>query len=186
MSGSQNATAAAAAAGTTTVRRPTIFIKREVHKRTIQSVTMELTEKNPQIHIGVPLSRLPLFKRIICSTANVTLPDCFLTLKKLKQNEDFSVLAEYFDMTESEAQQVFARSIVKLARYLRYLIRWPEAKKYYERHKNLPFAFRQNLSNVQSLIECVETDIGVSPTVPALPIDCSNYKYILCINTNGE
>lgn len=164
------------------VRRPTIFIKREAPERTIRTVTLDLIEKNPQSHLGVPTSRLPLLKNIICSTANVTLVDCYLTLKKLRQNEDFSLLAEYFEMTEGDVQHAFARTVVKLARYLRFLINWPDSKKYYDRHKNLPFAFRQNLSHVQSLIECVEADMAPSP----LQIDCSSFKFILSINTNGE
>ncbi|KAM7342989.1 cathelicidin-like antimicrobial protein isoform 2-T2 [Cochliomyia hominivorax] len=169
-------------AGTTLqVRRPTIFIKREVPKRTIRTVTLELIEKNPHIHLGLHSTRLPLLKNVICTRANITLVDCYLTLKKLKQNEDFSLLAEYFEMSEGEVQQIFARTVVKLARYLRFLIRWPDSKRYYDRHKYLPFAFRQNLSHVQSLIECVETDMPASP----LQIDCTNYKFILCINTNG-
>ncbi|XP_065370559.1 uncharacterized protein Camp isoform X2 [Calliphora vicina] len=163
------------------VRRPTIYIKRELPKRSIRSVTLELIEKNPHIHLGLHTTRLPLLKNVICTRANITLLDCYLTLKKLKQNEDFSLLAEYFEMTEGEIQQIFAKTVVKLARYLRFLIRWPDSKKYYDRHKNLPFTFRQNLSHVQSLIECVETDMPTSP----LQIDCTNYKFILSINTNG-
>lgn len=164
------------------VRRPTIYIKRELPKRPIRSVTLELIEKNPLVHLGLNTSRLPLLKNVICTRASIPLIDCYLTLKKLKQNEDISLLAEYFELTEGEIQQIFAKTVVKLARYLRFLIRWPDSKKYYDRHKNLPFAFRQNLSHVQSLIECVETDVTPSP----LQIDCTNYKFILSINTNGK
>ena len=170
------------ATSTVQVRRPTIFIKREVPKRTIRTVTLELIEKNPQVHLGVQANCLPLIKNVVCTTGNLSLVDCYLTLKKLKQNEDFSLLAEYFEMTEGEIQQIFAKTVVRLARYLRYLIRWPDSKKYYERHKNLPFPFRPNLSYVQSLIECVETDMPTSP----LQIDCTNYKFILSINLNGK
>lgn len=164
------------------VRRPTIYIKREPPKRTIRSVTLELIEKNPLAHLGLHTSRLPLLKNVVCTKANITLNDCYLTLKKLKQNEDFALLAEYFEMTELEVQQIFARTVVKLARYLRFLIRWPDSKRYYDRHKNLPFAFRPNLSHVQSLIECVETDMSTNP----IQNECTNYKFILSINTNGK
>ncbi|XP_061391308.1 uncharacterized protein LOC133326703 [Musca vetustissima] len=163
------------------IRRPTFILKRDIPERTIRTITVELIEKNPLIHLGITPTRLPLLKNIICSTANVTLVDCYITLKKLKQNEDFSLLAEYFEMSEGEVQHVFARTVVRLARYLRYLINWPDSKKYYERHKYLPFAYRQNLSHVQSLIECVEIDIAPGP----LQIDCACYKFILSINTNG-
>ncbi|XP_036334260.1 uncharacterized protein LOC118744929 [Rhagoletis pomonella] len=162
------------------VRRPTFVIKRELPKRTIRCVTLELIEKNPYVHLGVLSNRLPLLKNVICTTADVPLLDCYVTLKKLRQNEEFALLSEYFELSETEAQQIFARTIVKLARYLRYLVRWPNSKKYYDRHKNLPFAFRPNLSHVQSLIECVETDIQQQ-----IQNDCSNYKFILSITPNG-
>ncbi|XP_018796810.1 PREDICTED: uncharacterized protein LOC108973776 isoform X2 [Bactrocera latifrons] len=162
------------------VRRPTIVIKREFPKRSIRSVTLELIEKNPYVHLGVLANRLPLLKNIICTTANITTTDCYLTLKKMRQNEEFSLLAEYFELSETEVQQIFARTVVKLARYLRLFVRWPESKKYYDRHKNLPFPFRSTLSHVQSLIECVETDM---PRL--MPNDCSNYKFIFSITPTG-
>uniref|UniRef100_A0A1A9WWQ5 DDE Tnp4 domain-containing protein n=1 Tax=Glossina brevipalpis TaxID=37001 RepID=A0A1A9WWQ5_9MUSC len=166
---------------TTLLRRPTIYIKRDIPKRTVRTVTLELIEKNPYIHLGVHTNRLPILKNVVCPTANVSLVNCYLTLKKLRQNEDFSLLAEYFEMSEVDVQQIFARSVVKLAKYLRFLIRWSDSKKYYDRHKTLPFAYRQNLSYVQSLIECVETEM--SPL--SLQMDCNVYKYILSINMNG-
>lgn len=181
---SQNITSSAVVSPVTSmqVRRPTFIIKRDVPERTIRTITLELIEKNPLVHLGIPTSRLPLLKNVICSTANVSLVDCYLTLKKLKQNEDFSLLAEYFEMSEGDVQHTFARTVVRLGRYLRFLINWPDSKKYYDRHKNLPFAFRQNLSHVQSLIECVEVDMAPSP----LQIDCACFKFILSINTNGK
>ncbi|XP_075166857.1 cathelicidin-like antimicrobial protein [Haematobia irritans] len=163
------------------VRRPTLIIKRDIPERTIRTITLEMIEKNPMVHIGLPYSRLPLLKTVICPTANVTLVDCYLTLKKLKQNEEFSVLADYFDMSEGEAQHGFARTVVKMARYLRFLINWPDSKRYYDRHKNMPYEFRQNLFNVQSMVECLEIDMAPSP----LQIDCACFKFILSINTNG-
>ncbi|XP_073845960.1 cathelicidin-like antimicrobial protein isoform X2 [Musca autumnalis] len=179
----QNLTSSAVVSPVTSmqVRRPTFIIKRDIPERTIRTITLELIEKNPLVHLGIMPSRLPLLKNVICSTANVSLVDCYLTLKKLKQNEDFSLLGEYFEMSEGDVQHAFARTVVRLARYLRYLINWPDSKKYYERHKHLPFAYRQNLSHVQSLIECVEIDIAPGP----LQIDCACYKFILSINTNG-
>ncbi|XP_055917340.1 uncharacterized protein LOC129949737 [Eupeodes corollae] len=169
-----------------TVRRPTIYIKREAPKKTIRSVTTELIEKNPYVHLGVSAERLGILKNVVCTTANVPVIDLYLTLKKIRQNEDFSLLAEYFEFSESEVQQIFTRTIVKLARYLKFLIRWPESKKYYDRHKNLPIAFRSKLSYVQSLIECVETEIQAPTMYPSVEqLDCSNYKFILTITPTG-
>ncbi|XP_055838496.1 uncharacterized protein LOC129906662 [Episyrphus balteatus] len=169
-----------------TVRRPTIYIKREAPKKTIRTVTTELIEKNPHVHLGVSAERLGILKNVVCTTANVPVIDLYLTLKKVRQNEDFSLLAEYFEFSESEVQHIFTRTIVKLARYLKFLIRWPESKKYYDRHKNLPIAFRSKLSYVQSLIECVDTEIQAPTMYPSVEqLDCSNYKFILTITPTG-
>lgn len=168
------------------LRRPTIYIKREAPKKTIRNVTTELIEKNPYIHLGVSAERLGILKNVVCVTANIPVIDLYLTLKKVRQNEDFTLLAEYFEFSENEVQQVFTRTIVKLARYLKFLIRWPESKKYYDRHKNLPIAFRSKLSYVQSLIECVDTELQTPELYPNVEhFDCSNYKFILTITPNG-
>ncbi|XP_037950541.1 uncharacterized protein LOC119681427 isoform X2 [Teleopsis dalmanni] len=160
--------------------RPTVLIRRELPKRTIRSVTLEIIEKNPLTHIGVSADRLDLLKNVICVTANVSFIDCYITLKKLRQNEECSLLAEYFEMTETEIQQTFALNITRLARFMRFLVVYPNSKKYYDRHKNLPFQFRSDLSHVQSLIDLVETEIDC----PEL-LSCNSYKYILSISPNG-
>uniref|UniRef100_A0A1B0BBS6 DDE Tnp4 domain-containing protein n=1 Tax=Glossina palpalis gambiensis TaxID=67801 RepID=A0A1B0BBS6_9MUSC len=159
----------------------TIYIRGNASERTIRTVTLELIEKNSYVHLGIHANCLPILKNVVCRTANVSLMDCYITLKKLRLNEDFSLLSQYFEISEAEIQQIFVRSVVKLSKYLRLLIRWPDSKKGNNRYKDLPLAYRQNLSHVRSLVECVETEIAPS----SLQIDCHVYKYILSINTNG-
>lgn len=170
-----------------TVKRPTIFIKGPtVQKKTIRSVTIELIEKNPYLHLGITEDRLGILQNIICPTINVTRLDLYITLKKLRLNEDFQILAEYFEYTELDIQKIFHRTLIKLSKCMKYLVRWPESKKYYDRHKNLPISFRSKLSFVQSLIECVETDVK-QPQYPQTieQLECKNYKYILTITPSG-
>uniref|UniRef100_A0A1B0G6C0 DDE Tnp4 domain-containing protein n=1 Tax=Glossina morsitans morsitans TaxID=37546 RepID=A0A1B0G6C0_GLOMM len=162
-------------------RGSTIYMEGDVSKRTIRTVTLELIEKNSYVHLGVHANRLSVLKNVVCTTANVSLIDCYITLKKLRLNEDFSLLAQYFEISEAEIQEIFVRCVVKLSKYLRLLIRWPDSKKCNNHYKDLPLAYRQNLSHVRSLVECVETEISPS----TLQIDCHVYKYILSINTNG-
>ncbi|XP_030386118.1 uncharacterized protein LOC115632949 isoform X2 [Scaptodrosophila lebanonensis] len=159
--------------------RQTFFIKREVPQRTMRGMTLNLIENNPMLHLGIQPDRLALLKRTICRTANVTHLDCCIALKKLRQNESFSLLGEYFEYSEADVESIFTRTLVKMARYLRHLIRWPDSKRYYERLKYLPLAYRRNLLHMQSLIECVETEVSET-----LNLGCSSYKFILCINTN--
>uniref|UniRef100_A0A1A9ZMS6 DDE Tnp4 domain-containing protein n=1 Tax=Glossina pallidipes TaxID=7398 RepID=A0A1A9ZMS6_GLOPL len=162
-------------------RGSNIYIEGDVSKRTIRTVTLELIEKNSYVHLGVHANRLSVLKNVVCTTANVSLVDCYITLKKLRLNEDFSLLAQYFEISEAEIQEIFVRCVIKLSKYLRLLIRWPDSKKCNNHYKDLPLAYRRNLSHVRSLVECVETEISPS----TLQIDYHVYKYILSINTNS-
>ncbi|XP_017078864.1 uncharacterized protein LOC108112971 isoform X2 [Drosophila eugracilis] len=162
--------------------RQAVFIKRELPQpqRTMRSLTLGLVEQTPLLHLGVAPEHLPMLKRHICRIANVTHLDCCLTLRKLRQNETFALLAEHFELSESDAEESFKRTIIKLARYLRSLIRWPDARHHSERYKHTPLEYRANLLHVRSLIECVETDVPID-----LGLGSDSYKFILCINTNG-
>ncbi|XP_026836254.1 uncharacterized protein LOC6548139 isoform X2 [Drosophila erecta] len=162
--------------------RQTVFIKRELPQpqRSMRSMTLGLVEQAPLLHLGVAPEHLSLLKRQICRNANVTHLDCCLTLRKLKQNEQFALLAENFELSESDVEDTFKRTLIKLARYLRPLIRWPDARHHNERFKHTPFDYRANLLHVRSLIECVETNVPID-----LGLGCDSYKFILCINTNG-
>lgn len=163
------------------MKRPTIMVSRDLPKRTIRTVTLEMIERKPLMHIGVHEKFLPLLKNIICSIADVSLVDLYITLKKLKQNEDFSLIAEYFEMSEQQIQDVFVTTLVRCARFLKYLLSWPNHQSRYERHRNLPFVYRKNLHSIQNVVECVETEMRIP-----LHVNCNNYKFILTIDTNSK
>ncbi|KAI8040098.1 uncharacterized protein LOC128253969 [Drosophila gunungcola] len=162
--------------------RQAVFIKRELPQpqKSTRSLTLGLVEQAPLLHLGVAPEHLTLLKRHICRSANVTHLDCCITLRKLRQNEPFALLAEHFELSESDAEDSFKRTLIKLARYLRPLIRWPDARHHSERLKHTPLDYRANLLHVRSLIECVETDVSED-----LGLGSDSYKFILCINTNG-
>ncbi|XP_016999438.2 uncharacterized protein Camp [Drosophila takahashii] len=163
--------------------RQAVFIKRELPQppqRSMRSLTLSLVEQAPLLHLGVAPEHLSLLKRHICRSANVAHLDCCITLRKLRQNEPFALLAAHFELSESDAEDTFKRTLIKLARYLRPLIRWPDARHHNERFKHTPLDYRANLLHVRSLIECVETDIPID-----LGLGSDTYKFIFCINTNG-
>ncbi|XP_032307075.1 uncharacterized protein LOC6496253 [Drosophila ananassae] len=162
--------------------RQAVFIKRELPQpqRTMRSLTLSHVEQAPMLHLGVAAEHLPLLKRHVCRTANITHLDGYITLRKLRQNEPFALLAEHFEVSEADAEDTFKRTIIKLARCLRTLIRWPDAQHYQERLKHTPIDYRANLLHVRSLIECVETDVDEE-----FRLGSPTYKFILCINTNN-
>ncbi|KMY94524.1 uncharacterized protein LOC6734895 isoform X2 [Drosophila simulans] len=178
----QSTPTVAADARVSSAVRQAVFIQRELHQpqRSMRNMTLGLVDQAPLLHLGVAPQHLSLLKRHICRNANVTHMDCCLTLRKLKQNEHFALLAEHFELSESDAEDTFKRTLIKLARYLRPLIRWPDARHHNERFKHTPLNYRANLLHVRSLIECVETDVPID-----LGLGSGSYKFILCINTNG-
>ncbi|EDW10269.1 uncharacterized protein LOC6580496 [Drosophila mojavensis] len=174
------ASAPAAAPAVTSAVRQAVFLKRDMPQRTMRSMTLGSIDMAPTLHLGVSSAHLPLFKRHICKYANLSHLDCCIALRKLRLNEPFALLAEFFELSELEVEQTFKHTIVKLARCLRPLIRWPDAKHYSERLKHMPLAYRANMLHVRSVIECVETDLSEK-----LNFGCGSYKFILCLNTNG-
>ncbi|KRF79577.1 uncharacterized protein Camp isoform X1 [Drosophila virilis] len=170
----------AAAPAVASAVRQAVFLKRDMPQRTMRSMTLGSIDMASTLHLGVSSAHLPLFKRHICKYANLSHLDCCVTLRKLRLNEPFALLAEFFELSEQDVEQTFKRTLIKLARCLRPLIRWPDAKHYSERLKHMPLAYRANLLHVRSLIECVETEVSET-----LNFGCDSYKFILCLNTNG-
>ncbi|XP_060653412.1 uncharacterized protein LOC132789422 isoform X1 [Drosophila nasuta] len=170
----------AAAPAVASAVRQAVFLNREVPQRTMRSMTLGAIDMASTLHLGVTSEHLPLFKRNICKFGNLTHLDCCITLRKMRLNEPFALLAELFDLSELVVKETFKRTILRLSRCLRPLICWPDAKHYSERLKHMPLAYRSNLLHVRSLIECVETDV-----CETLNFGCSSYKFILCLNTNG-
>ncbi|XP_033235060.1 uncharacterized protein Camp isoform X2 [Drosophila pseudoobscura] len=158
-----------------------VFIKRELpQQRSMRAVTLGLMENATMLHLGLASEHLSILKRHICRSAAVTHLDCCIALRKLRQNESFALLAECFELSESDAEETFKRTIIKLARCLRPLICWPDANHFLNRLKHTPLDYRSDLMHLRSMIECVETDVS-----EALDFSCPSYKFILCINTNG-
>ncbi|KAH8297010.1 hypothetical protein KR044_003317, partial [Drosophila immigrans] len=177
---SVSAPAAAATPPVTSAVRQAVFLNRDMQQRTKRSMTLSAIDMASTLHLGVPSELLPLFKRHICKFGNLTHLDCCITLRKMRLNEPFTLLAEFFDLSELVVKETFKQTLVKLARCLRPLICWPDAKHYSERLKHMPLDYRSNLLHVRSLIECVETEV-----CETLDFGCSSYKFILCLNTNG-
>ncbi|KAH8375464.1 hypothetical protein KR200_008232, partial [Drosophila serrata] len=163
--------------------RQAVFIKRNLPlpQRSMRSLTLSMMEQSTMLHLGVAGEHLPLLKRLICRTANIAHLDCFITLRKLRQNEPFALLAQSFELSEFDTEELFKRTLIKLARCLAPLIRWPDVRHHHERLKHTPLEYRANLLHLRSMIECVETDVAEHLRWDS----SSSYKFILCCDTNG-
>lgn len=174
----------------THISRQAVFLKTQVQKpKSIRNLTIENIEKSPQLYIGLSKERLNVLKNVTSRLTDITTMDLYVTLKKIRLNEDFNILSDCFELEDGEVQKVFSTTVVKLAKYMKSLIRWPDYKKYYDRHKNLPIAFRSRLSYVQSLVECIDTDFQPKTLHPHdIQLDsmyCDKLKFLLAMSPNG-
>lgn len=179
-----------ATTSTPIARRPTVFLKTPTPKpKTIRVLTMENIEKSPLLYTGLPKEQLNILKTVISRLTDISTMNLYLTLKKIRLNEDFNILSDDFEVEEGEAQKIFTSTVVKLAKYMNSLVRWPDSENYYDRHKNLPIAFRSRLSHVQSLVECVDTEFQPKTMHPHdLQLDslnCDKLKFVIALSPNG-
>ncbi|KAL0811979.1 hypothetical protein ABMA28_009377 [Loxostege sticticalis] len=124
-------------------------------KSIMRSGMLTAVEKEPKMLLGIPEKSYHLLKLL---SENVSLPtiDILITLKKIKLNESFSILALHFGYSQSTISRIFSRSVPLIADKLKDLIVWPTPPEIY---KKLPISFRSRYSNVVSIIDCFEIQI---------------------------
>lgn len=129
-------------------------------------------EKEPKMLIGLPKRSYYLIKLL---SENISLPtvDILITLKKLKLNESFSILALQFGYTQSTISRIFSKSIPLLAVKMKELIVWPTPAEIF---RNLPISFRARYSNVVSIIDCLEIQIEKPSNAVHQSLTWSQYK----------
>ncbi|CAH0721279.1 unnamed protein product, partial [Brenthis ino] len=152
--------------------------KKEMHRCMLIAI-----EKNPKMLIGLPKRSYYLIRLL---SENIPLPtaDILITLKKLKLNESFSILALQFGYTQSKISEIFFKSIPLLSEKMKELIVWPTPT---EISKNLPSPFRARCSNVVSIIDCLEIQIE-KPTNAVNQSQyekCNTMKYLISCTPDG-
>ncbi|CAH0721280.1 unnamed protein product, partial [Brenthis ino] len=152
-------------------------------KNQMCSCTLTAVEKNPKMLIGLPKKSYYLIKLL---SENIPLPtiDILITLKKIKLNESFSILALQFGYTQSKISRIFSKSIPLLSEKMKELIVWPTPT---EISENLPTYFRARHSNVVSIIDFLEIQIEK----PTNAVNQSQYekrntlKYLISCTPDG-
>lgn len=141
-------------------------------KSQMRSCTLLAIEKEPKMLLGVPKKSYYIIKLL---SENLPLPtvDILITLKKIKLNESFSILALQFGYTQSAISRIFSKCLPLLAMKMKELIIWPTTKEIF---KNLPIAFRARYSNVVSIIDCLEIQIEKPSNAVHQSLSWSQYK----------
>lgn len=113
---------------------------------------------------------------------------CYLVLRKIKLNESFGILGHEFGISRSYASRLFKANLNFISGHFKELVLWPKSETI---KRNLPVSFRKNYRNVNSIIDCLETEIEK----PSRPRDqaltwsqykkCNTLKYLIGITPDG-
>lgn len=120
---------------------------------------------------GIPRECIELLDSLVRHTG-ISRNHILLTLEKIRVNHLFSSLALEFGVSNSEASRIFASTLPLLAHHLRKFIYWPSRESIL---RNLPMAFRENYSDVESIIDRFEIKMEKSKE-PVEQSDWSEYK----------
>ncbi|GBM78426.1 hypothetical protein AVEN_96767-1 [Araneus ventricosus] len=144
----------------------------EDYKKLLRTGTILAIEKKPFLNLGVPKECFfivsLLSKKTNCPHVNV-----LITLKKIRLNDPYAILAQQFGMSESNICRIFKETVRFIAIALQELIIWPDARKVRER---LPIAFRARYAKVQSIIDCFEIEIEKPSNPIHQALTWSEYK----------
>ncbi|XP_035443602.2 uncharacterized protein LOC126912321 [Spodoptera frugiperda] len=156
-------------------------------KNVMRSSMLSAIDREPKMLLGLPKQSYHLIKLL---SENIPLPtvDILITLKKLKLNESFGILALHFGYSQSTISRIFNKSLPLIASKMKDLIVWPTPTEVY---KNLPISFRARYSNVISIIDCFEIQIEK----PSDPVHqsltwsqykkCNTLKYLISCTPDG-
>ncbi|KAF9404882.1 hypothetical protein HW555_014119 [Spodoptera exigua] len=146
--------------------------KEKQFKYEMCSIMLTAIEKEPKMLLGLPKQSYHLIKLL---SDNIPLPSkhILITLKKIKLNESFSILALQFGCSQSTICRIFSRSISLIAAKLKDLIVWPASSDIYN---NLPISFRRRYGNVVSIIDCLEIQIEKPSNAVHQSLTWSQYK----------
>lgn len=143
-----------------------------VFRNKMRSGMLEAIHHEPKLLLGLPKKSYYLINLL---TENIAAPtiDIMITLKKIKSNDSFDVLALHFGFSQSTVSRIFRKTIILLSTSLNDLITWPSPK---EVISKLPIAFRARYSNVYSIIDCLEIEIEKPSNAIQQSLSWSQYK----------
>lgn len=131
-----------------------------------------IIERNPKLYLGIPPESLFIVK-IICSKCQVGKIEVFISLKKIKLNLPYSVLADDFCTSVATVCLAIQNCLPKMSQFFEKFIQW---KSLSEIKACLPIPFRFRYKNIQCIIDCFEISIQ-KPSNPVLQsLSWSEYK----------
>jgi len=92
---------------------------------------------------------------------------------KIRLNDSFSRLSDFFGVSESFFCRIFNKTIKLITGYFKEFIYWPDKNSI---QNLLPIPFRYRYSDVQSIIDCLEIEIPKPSNPLEQSLTWSDYK----------
>ncbi|XP_043234118.1 uncharacterized protein LOC122387743 [Amphibalanus amphitrite] len=158
--------------------------------------TRLLCERNPKRYTGIPPDMFFIVDLLASdhvehdeTKSRLKSRDvCLLVLMKVKLDQTFAFVGDYFGISRGYAGKLFAKHVGSIAEGLNEFIYWPEAA---DIRANLPLAFKARFSSTTCIIDCLEIQIEKPSASVMQSVTYSSYKgantvkYLVSITPNG-
>ncbi|XP_049704422.2 uncharacterized protein LOC110381940 [Helicoverpa armigera] len=149
--------------------------------------TLKTIKNSPCYYIGIPSNCYNLVS-LIQERTNIPFNHILLCLKKIRLNNSFHELADYFGIDRTDASKIFLKNVPIIATVMRPFIA-TLSKEIIE--NQLPIAFRHRFNKVTCIIDCLEIEVEIpSKTLNKAFCWCENkkahtIKYLISYTPNG-
>lgn len=162
----------------------------QIDKSQIQSLSLRLMRENSQLFMGVHPESAFIIQKLadVLGSHDSMIFEVMLTLRRVRLNEVFELIALYMGVSLSHASAVFRRTLPTVAACLKELVinvSKPTSL------RNLPIAFRMHYSNVTHILDCYEIQIQTPSNSIHRAVTWSSYKgcptlkYLISITPDG-
>ncbi|XP_058827477.1 uncharacterized protein LOC131687413, partial [Topomyia yanbarensis] len=134
--------------------------------------TMDAMRANPKKYMGVSVESFCLIE-ILIDVTNLTERDLFLILRKIRRDEPYWQLADYFSLSVASVSRIIAENVCIVSEAMEEFIIWPEQN---EIQYNLPNSFKHRYAAVNTIIDCFEIQIQKPSNSIHQTLTYSNYK----------
>lgn len=144
-------------------------------------------EKRPKLYLGIN-KECYFVINLLEKFTYVSSRNIMITLKKLRCNHQFAMLADDFCLSEVQVSRIFRLTLKRIVVALQQFVYFPDREAIL---KSLPVPFRKNFRSVVSIIDCLEIQIEKpsDPFKQALTwssyYKCNTFKYLISCTPNG-
>ncbi|XP_041988815.1 uncharacterized protein LOC121740242 [Aricia agestis] len=143
----------------------------KLEKINLQSTLSKILNK-PKLYIGIT-KNLYFIIDLIKKHTDITLPNILLCLMKIKLNRTFSQLSDDFDLSVTQASNIFFNNMPLIVKVLSPIVKQFSSTSI---KKNLPIAFRHRYNQVTCIIDCLEIEIQKPAKAMHQALTWSEYK----------